>query len=60
MAGPLWRPGATATVYTEGKRWRPDRLQLGLCGCLKGLGLAIALQAPHRIEKVVKLPRAYR
>ena len=50
MAGPLWRPGETATVYTEGKRWRPGRLQLGLCGRLKGLGLAIALQAPHRIE----------
>jgi hypothetical protein len=47
-AGPHGRPGATATVYTEGKRLRPGMLQLGLCGHLKGLGLAIALQAQHR------------
>jgi hypothetical protein len=26
-------PGATATGYSEGKRWRPGRLQLGL-GCV--------------------------
>ena len=48
--GTTLAPGATATGYTEGKRRRPGRLQLGLCGCLKGLSLAIALQAPHRIE----------